>query len=143
MFPLFACDAHVVVVVFDLKRTETFDHVPNSLKFFSPTENPCPVILAGNKTDLTPSNNTATIDRSKIHTFVRTHKLPYIETSARDRTSVKRRVEAVPETVLDSSRTATAGELQKMPSLKPTIILGENHRRACSPRTFLNVPVQR
>jgi GTPase SAR1 family protein len=113
MLPVFARGAQVAVVVFELTRSATFDHVPEWLHHFGPSENHCPVILAGNKADLVLAGGAPAIDSSKIETFRKNHNLQYFETSALNGQSVERLFRAVAETVVNPSATGTKVEAEK------------------------------
>jgi small GTP-binding protein len=92
--PMFARGAQVGIVVFDLASPASFAGVPEWLAIFAQDQNPCPVILVGNKSDLKGS-----IKPSDVVSFTKSHKLRYFEASARSGAGVGAIFEAAAEIV--------------------------------------------
>jgi small GTP-binding protein len=77
LLPMFVRGAEVAVVVYDVSRHLTFEHVEQWISFFRSDTAECAVVLASNKSDLATD-----VDPSEIEELCAHHGLQHFETSA-------------------------------------------------------------
>jgi small GTP-binding protein len=77
LLPMFVRGAEVAVVVFDISRHLSFEHVEEWISFFRSDSNDCAVVLACNKSDLEPA-----IDPAEIEELCTKQTLQHFVTSA-------------------------------------------------------------
>ena len=76
LLPLYVRGAQVGVIVFDLSKKDSYDHVEEWIKIFR-QQNDCKIVVVGNKNDLQKA-----IDIDKVHTELVDKGYPFFQTSA-------------------------------------------------------------
>ncbi|MBN1802781.1 MAG: GTP-binding protein [Candidatus Lokiarchaeota archaeon] len=79
--------ANGALIVFDVTKNETFDKVPEWLASFKEARGEQPLLLVGNKTDLT---NSVKIGESETAEFAQKNNMDYMLTSAKSGENVEK-----------------------------------------------------
>lgn len=79
LLPMYTRGAEVAVIVFDVTRRPTFNHVEDWVSFFQEEGNTCKIIVACNKNDL-PNH---AVDISEVEAFCEGKGIQYFSTSAK------------------------------------------------------------
>ena len=95
--------AHGIILVYDISRKSTFEHLDNWLREIEMyTNNKAAVkLLVGNKVDLEEEGGRA-VPREDAESFARAHQMIYIETSAKEKTGVQQTFEELVRKVMDT-----------------------------------------
>jgi small GTP-binding protein len=112
LLPMFVRGAEVAVVVFDVSRRSSFEHIDQWISFFRSEPASCAIVLACNKADLEPAVTTAEIEE-----FCDQHGLQNFETSAVTGQGVELLFREVAETVNENAMARAGQSLMRTSSV--------------------------
>ena len=101
-----------VVLMYDITKHETFDHLETWMNLIRQMTNEIPIILVGNKVDQEDSaENGRMVEYSEGEDFARAYNLEFFESSALNGTNVEKIIETISEIVLQRLKDGSSNNL--------------------------------